>query len=174
MKPRYIKRIWALWTLMVLLLAAGAAVLPLWPRLFPSHLSDLYLRYEHNPHIRATELRDFPVDDTLAVDALLLQADTDSAWYALMADFGMSEDLIEEYRTNAKLANDRNVTLFSRDKNDPKKRSPKSNPDSRVVSMSYAKKSLCVFLSEDKTIKEAIVKSETLKVSKKPTNKKRK
>ena len=95
MKPRYIKRIWALWTLMVLLLAAGAAVLPLWPRLFPSHLSDLYLRYEHNPHIRATELRDFPVDDTLAVDALLLQADTDSAWYALMADFGMSDDLIE-------------------------------------------------------------------------------
>lgn len=89
MKPRYIKRLWLLWAVVVLLLAVGAALLPLWPRLFHSEVSDLYRRYEHNPHIRATELHDFPVNDTLALDALLLQATDSLGWETLKTDFNI-------------------------------------------------------------------------------------
>lgn len=89
MKPRYIKRLWLLWAVVVLLLAVGAALPPLWPRLFHSEVSDLYRRYEHNPHIRATELHDFPVNDTLALDVLLLQATDSLGWETLKTDFNI-------------------------------------------------------------------------------------
>ena len=89
MKPRYIKRLWLLWAVVVLLLAVGAALLPLWPRLFHSEVSDLYRRYDHTPHIRATELHDFPVNDTLAVDVLLLQATDSLGWETLKTDFNI-------------------------------------------------------------------------------------
>ena len=89
MKPRYIKRLWLLWAVVVLLLAVGAALLPLWPRLFHSEVSDLYRRYEDNPHIRATELHDFPVNDTLALDVLLLQATDSLGWETLKTDFNI-------------------------------------------------------------------------------------
>lgn len=89
MKPRYIKRLWLLWAVVVLLLAVGAALPPLWPRLFHSEVSDLYRHYEHNPHIRATELYDFPVNDTLAVDVTLLQATDSLGWETLKTDFNI-------------------------------------------------------------------------------------
>lgn len=159
MKPRYIKRLWLLWAVVVLLLAVGAALLPLWPRLFHSEVSDLYRRYEHNPHIRATELHDFPVNDTLAVDVLLLEASSDSAWCALLSDFGMPKDLIDDYLANkeAFVSEKRNSLIkVTVNKNNIKQRLPIPDPDSRLTIGSYAKRSLCIFMTEDLNIKETI------------------
>lgn len=159
MKPRYIKRLWLLWAVVVLLLAVGAALLPLWPRLFHSEVSDLYRRYEDNPHIRATELHDFPVNDTLALDALLLQATSDSAWCALLSDFGMPKDLIDDYLANkeAFVSEKRNSLIkVTVNKNNIKQRLPIPDPDSRLTIGSYAKRSLCIFMTEDLNIKETI------------------
>ena len=76
-------------TLLLALLAVAAVVL--WrerPRLFSSsEVSDLYLHYEHNPHIRTTELHSFHINDTLSVDALLLQATDSVGWETLKKDF---------------------------------------------------------------------------------------
>ena len=89
MKPRKIKLFWTIGAIVLLLASAGVALPPLWPRLFHSEVSDLYRRYEHNPHIRATELHDFPVNDTLAVDVLLLQATDSLGWETLKTDFNI-------------------------------------------------------------------------------------
>ena len=89
MKPKKIKLFWALGLTATLLASATVALSILWPRLFPSlYVSDLYRRYENNEYIRATEIHNFRVNDTLAVETLLLEASTDSAWCALLLDFG--------------------------------------------------------------------------------------
>ena len=148
-------------TLSLSLLAVTAVVLWRgWPHLFPSsEVSDLYRRYEHNDHIRATEIHDFQINDTLAVETVLLQASSDSAWYTLLADFGMPEELIEMYKSNRDfLVGDRNKSLlkFFIDKNNIRKTLPLSNPDSRMVIGSLKKRSLCVFITDDNNLKNKI------------------
>ena len=88
--PKNIKRQWMIWAVLLLLLSAGVAVPRLWPLLFPSHyVSDLYRHYEHNPHIQATYLRNFPVNDTLFVDVTLLQATDSTGWETLRENFNV-------------------------------------------------------------------------------------
>ncbi len=160
-----------IWAVTLLLLSAAMALPTLWPRLFPSHyVSDLYRRYEHNPHIHTTEIHNFHVNDTLSVDALLFQADTDSAWYTLLADFGSPEEIIELYKSDKEAfvgKGHHTIIFFFIDKNNPQKRLPRNDPDSRLVIGSHEKKSLLLFLAEDKTIKDAIGLGEVHKLNKK-------
>lgn len=163
MKPRYIKRLWLLWAVVVLLLAVGAALLPLWPRLFHSEVSDLYRRYEHNPYIRATELHDFPVNDTLAVDALLLEATSDSAWCALLLDFGMPEGMVNNYKCNKDFYVGEGRSSIIRifiNKHNPKERVPVADTNGWLTIGSFEKKSLSVFITEGQNVKEIISKKE--------------
>jgi hypothetical protein len=157
-----------IWAVTLLLLSAAMALPTLWPRLFPSHyVSDLYRRYEHNPHIHTTEIHNFHVNDTLSVDALLLQADTDSAWCALLFDFGMPQELIELYNSDKSLFIGEDVNTITKtyiDKNNPKKHLTKVNTDSRLLIMSHAKKTISIFMTEEKNVKEKISLSEIKKL----------
>lgn len=168
MKPRKIKCFWLLGLVTMLLVIVGVALSILWPRLFPSsEVSDLYRRYEHNDHIRATEIHDFHINDTLAVETVLLQATTDSAWCALLLDFGASEDLIDMYKTDKESLVGENISSFFKfniDKNNIKKSLPKSNPDSRRVIGSHAKRSLCIFMTDKKAEQENISLNELKKL----------
>lgn len=124
-----------------------------------SQCSELYRRYVGNPHLRSSFTQDFPINDTLALDVLLIEADSDSAWCALLIEFGMPKEMMEEYLSDTKKyeGNGSNIiSLFTIDKNNPQKRLSLEEIDSRIVSVSFARKSLCVFLTENKTIKEAI------------------
>ncbi len=134
----------------------------------------LYEKYKDNPQVKASLLYDFRVNDTLAVDALLLEASTDSAWCALLLDFGMPKEMMEDYLSDKKSFEGTGtniITLFTIDKNNPQKSLPREEPDSRVVSVSFAKKSLCVFMTEDKTIKETISDGEIHKINNKNNQK---
>ena len=168
MKPKKIKLFWTLGLTATLVASATVALSILWPRLFPSlYVSDLYRRYENNEYIRATEIHNFPVNDTLAVETLLLEASTDSAWCALLLDFGMPEEMIEMYKSNKEFfmsdgAN--SIIMLYRDKNNQKKFLPSEDPDSRLVLASFSKQSMCVFLAEDNNKKEIIELSETIKL----------
>ena len=159
--------------LLIILLLSLLAVIAVvlwrgWPHLFPSSdVSDLYRRYENNEYIRATEIHNFPVNDTLAVETLLLEASTDSAWCALLLDFGMPEEMIEMYKSNKEFfmsdgAN--SIIMLYRDKNNQKKFLPSEDPDSRLVLASFSKQSMCVFLAEDNNKKEIIELSEIIKL----------
>lgn len=55
-----------------------------------SQLKGLYDRYSCQPGVRAALICDYPVADTVAVDMLMLTATDDSAWDALIHDFGMT------------------------------------------------------------------------------------
>ena len=156
-------------TLLLALLAVAAVVL--WrerPRLFSSsEVSDLYLHYEHNPHIRTTELHSFHINDTLSVDALLLQADSDSAWCELLTDFGASKDLITLFNTQKELfVRDSlsSITKFSIDKHNPKSRVPLTDSNSWLVIGTHAKRALCIFITEDSNQKDLISLTELKKV----------
>lgn len=158
-------------TLSLSLLAVTAVVLWRgWPHLFPSsEVSDLYRRYEHNNYIRATEIHDFQINDTLAVETVLLQASSDSAWCALLLDFGTPEELIEMYKTDKDffVREDANaITLFYIDNVDIKKFLPSTNPDSRLVIASHRNRTLCIFMTEKNNIKETIELFEIKKIKK--------
>jgi hypothetical protein len=161
--------------LITLLLAAAAVAAVVlwrgWPHLFPSSdTDDLYRRYEHNDYIRATHLKDFQVNDTLATDALLLEAATDSAWCELLLDFGVPEEMIEMYKSNKEffISNENSsLLLFYMDRNNPSERLPFRHPDSRLVIASFKKQSMSVFLTEDINVKNTIGLSETVKLKNK-------
>ncbi len=143
--------------LLIILLLSLLAVIAVvlwrgWPHLFPS--SDVRI---HN----------FRVNDTLAVETLLLEASTDSAWCALLLDFGMPEEMIEMYKSNKEFfmsdgAN--SIIMLYRDKNNQKKILPSEDPNSRLVLASFSKQSMCVFLAEDNNKKEIIELSEIIKL----------
>ena len=168
MKPKKIKLFWAVGLTVILLASATAALSMLWPRLFPSfYVSDLYRRYEHNDYVRATELHNFPVNDTLATDALLLEAATDSAWCELLADFGMPKSLIDRYTFDKKslVSDGRNsITKFYMDKDNIKKRKSRKKPESRLVIASHTKRCICVFLTDEQKTKETISLTEIKKL----------
>ncbi len=138
------------------------------PRQLPlEECSPEYLRYKDNPGIKASFVKDFPINDTLAVDVLLLEATSDSAWCALLLDFGASEDLINMYKTDKESLVGENISSFFKfniDKNNIKKRLPKSNPDSRRVIGSHAKRSLCIFMTDKKAEQENISLNELKKL----------
>ena len=145
------------------IIAVGLAVCAgffLFPRqLTPEECGALYQRYKDAEGIDASFIKDFPVNDTLTTDALLLEAATDSAWYALLADFGMPEEMIEMYKSNKEsfVGEGKNsIIKFFVNKNNIKERIPKKNPSSRLVLGDLAKKSLCIFLTEDNNKKEKI------------------
>ena len=158
--------------LITLLLAAAAVAAVVlwrgWPHLFPSSdTDDLYRRYEHNDYIRATHLKDFQVNDTLATDALLLEAATDSAWCELLADFGMPKSLIDRYTFDKKslVSDGRNsITKFYTDKDNIKKRKSRKKPESRLVIASHTKRCICVFLTDEQKTKETISLTEIKKL----------
>ena len=84
MMPRKIKLFWRVGAVLAALTAVAVAAAVLVPRM---GVSDLYRRYEGNPHLDVTYLRNFPVNDTLSVDVTLLQARDDEGWDTLRADY---------------------------------------------------------------------------------------
>ena len=128
-----------------------------------SQCDELYRKYVDNPGIRASFIKDFPVNDTLAVDALLLEASSDSAWCALLSDFGVPKELIDDYlseKDHIVKEGLHECMVFYIDRNNPKQRMQYSEPDSRVVIGSHAKRSLCVFMTADTQFKELIFYNE--------------
>jgi hypothetical protein len=143
-----------------LMVAALVLVVKYHPRTVPiEECSQIYRDYADNPHIAVAFIKDFPVNDTLRVDVTTLQATTDSAWCALLLDFGAPAEFMELYMTDKSLfiGDDVNaITLFYRDKNDLKKRIPNNHPDSRLVIASHNRRTLCIFMTEDNKQKDII------------------
>ena len=58
-------------------------VVPYW------QCSEVYKRYHKVEGVRATYVKNYPVNDTLTVGVTLLEATTDSGWAMLQEDFGL-------------------------------------------------------------------------------------
>jgi len=129
----------------------------------------LYDRYKDSSGINATFIKDFQFNDTLAVDAILLQATTDSAWRALLLDFGMPKDFLDDYFSNpeAFVGSSLSSLLFFHisKSSSPQRVSPK-NDDSWPVIGSFTEKNLCVFMADKKNIKEIVTLTNIKKLNK--------
>lgn len=75
--------------ILVVALCLVAAGLSLWlPREAAARrVSDLYRRYEPNPHLSVAFIEGFKVNDTLAVDVTTVTALDDEGWDTLRADY---------------------------------------------------------------------------------------
>lgn len=151
---------WGIFLLLCLLAATVPAYIVYRSHTVPvEECSQLYRGYADNPHVTVAFIKDFPVNDTLAVDVTTLQATTDSAWCALLLDFGTPQEMIDDYNSNKEFNEGEDastIILFYRDKNDLKKRIPSTNPDSRLVIASHRYRTLCIFMTEKNNIKETI------------------
>ena len=79
--------------ILVVALCLVAAGLSLWlPREAAARrVSDLYRRYEPNPHLSVAFIEGFKVNDTLAVDVTTVTALDDEGWDTLRTDFRIPE-----------------------------------------------------------------------------------
>lgn len=79
--------------ILVVALCLVAAGLSLWlPREAAARrVSDLYRRYEPNPHLSVAFIEGFKVNDTLSVDVTTVTALDDEGWDTLRHDFSLAE-----------------------------------------------------------------------------------
>lgn len=79
--------------ILIVALCLVAAGLSLWlPREAAARrVSDLYRRYEPNPHLSVAFIEGFKVNDTLAVDVTTVTALDDEGWDILRHDFSLAE-----------------------------------------------------------------------------------
>ncbi len=74
-----------------LLIVLGVLAVKLWPRTVPfEQCSEVYKKYAGADGVDASFLKDFKVNDSVAVDVVLLEARTDSAWGMLLQDFNIT------------------------------------------------------------------------------------
>ena len=101
-----------------LLIVVGALSVKLWPRTVPfEQCSELYQRYAHTPGIEASFVKDYRINDTLTIDATVLEATTDSAWAMLQNDFNVPI-IPDEYKEL--LDNSKSIGFRLAPKNNPK------------------------------------------------------
>ena len=144
--------------MLVVALCLAAAGLALWlPRYAAAQrVSDLYRRYEHNPHLTVAYIEDFPVNDTVAVDVTTISAIDDEGWDTLCVDFevpelpelilsvmGENEDFILSYKV-------------SDDYKDVYKEIGICHDD--VIAISYIKHIVSIFNTQDEIEKKAVLK----------------
>ena len=137
------KRYWtiALTALTVFLVAVAAW--KMWPRTVPlEECSEIYQRYHDNPHVVASFLKDFRVNDTVTVDVTLLEAKDDEGWEELREMTG-GFPLMEHEKEQLKRGNDIVQTWIS--ENDSLKPSPNTDPTNNFFCvMSFLKRSILV------------------------------
>ena len=51
----------------------------------------LYLRYASSPEVAVAQVSDFSLNDTVQVDVVLLQAESDEAWQRMKEEFGIAD-----------------------------------------------------------------------------------
>ena len=94
------RRHWIIAFGLLLLVLGSIAVWRFCPRpVDRAELDPLYLRYEHAPGMATGFVKDFRVNDSVAVDVTTLQALDTAAWNRLMDDFGFPEELIRFFES---------------------------------------------------------------------------
>lgn len=94
------KKIWIIATLVLLLVLGAITAWKYCPRTVDrAELDPLYLRYEHEPGMATGFVKDYRVNDSVAVDVTTLQALDTAAWHRLMDDFGFPQEMIRFFES---------------------------------------------------------------------------
>jgi F420-0:gamma-glutamyl ligase-like protein len=157
MMPRRIRLFWTVGAVLAVLMVAGVAAAVLVPRLLPlGDEGSLYRRYRNMPGIEATYLKDFPVNDTLNVDVVLLVADTDAGWDTLHRDFNLTKvtPIVQQMIDQGRL---RVLSRLSPREN-PSLPIDRANPDNNIVlSENLAEHAMALFYTRNNAENTAVL-----------------
>ena len=142
-----------LFVVLLCLLLAGGVVLALIPcSPMPWQCSKLYWQYRGQEGIKATYVKQYPVDDTTLVDVTLLHATTDSAWESLCIAFTPYEFTDSNKYINNLIHDTTSVTFRAVSKDDPhQKTKPDTTCDYNLLVISAKVKSVGIFQIETKS-----------------------
>ena len=125
------------------------------PRRVPlEECSEVYKRYHKVEGVRATYVKDYPVNDTLTVGVTLLEATTDSGWAMLQEDFGLPV-IPKEYEERFMDDSNRVTTKYF-PKNVPLFVGGDTIKDD-LIAISFYKHSICHFVISSKEQRKAIL-----------------
>ena len=126
-----------------LLIVAGTLSVKLWPRTVPyEQCSDIYKKYAGTDGIKAAFVKDYKVNDTVLIDATVLEATTDSAWAVLQKDFNVP--IIPELSDSCNAISVKIMTSNSTNKN-----TKWNNAASYIRVASHNKQQICIFHTND-------------------------
>ena len=126
-----------------LLIVAGTLSVKLWPRTVPyEQCSDIYKKYAGTDGIEAAFVKDYKVNDTVLIDATVLEATTDSAWAVLQKDFNVP--IIPELSDSCNAISVKIMTSNSTNKN-----TKWNNAASYIRVASHNKQQICIFHTND-------------------------
>ena len=131
---------WRGTALLCLLILGSAAAIILWPR---SDDASLSRHYNHIPGIKATYFKDYPINDTLALNITLLQALDSAGGRTLRNDFNIAElDPVLQQLIDCGLD-----PIFTRlvDKDDYAQSVDATCPNSQLLAFSYKSQSVTLF-----------------------------
>ena len=155
-RPFNKKRFWLIVAILALVETVILCVALQWKYIFPSReVSDLYTRYENVDGVDVSYIKGYKVNDSIFVDVTLIEATTDSAWNFILNDFNMPV-IPEEYRELVEKNSSIEFNLIS------KEAPPKIDEDidkNDVLVLSRQKHSVCVFHTNNKLQRNAIVRN---------------
>jgi hypothetical protein len=160
-----------LFVVLLCLLLAGGVVLALLPRCpMPWQCSKTYWEYAKQNDIKQEYVCNYPVDDTTLVDVTLLHATTDSAWVSLCQEFILPE-YPDAFRENVIHGN--SVTHWGVSDDDPHIHvNPSDIVDCDLLVISPHMMTICIFHSENRTQRDAIIAKIIKDLNKNNLNKK--
>ena len=137
----------------VIIVGVGLAVRYM-PRTVPySQCSEVYKRYCDVEGVRATYIKDFPLNDTLTIGVTLLEAETDSGWVRLQEDFAI-EPLPPEVLA---ILDSNGVNMWKASMSDYSVSAEKDALEYYFIAMQYCRRRLSVFEIGSREQYEAIV-----------------
>ena len=156
------KKSWIITILLCLFIIVSGIVAVRWPRTVPlSQCSELYRHYADNHDIHASFIKDFRINDTLALDVTVLKATTDSAWFLLRDDFNLLPPSGNNSDTSAK---SRTLQIQLVSKTDTKTKDPDPEKNDILVA-SAQEQTLLVFNTRNQSEREAIISFKLIEIS---------
>jgi hypothetical protein len=154
-KPVTMKRKDTIINILIFVVIVGGAlvyrymqsVVPYW------QCSEVYKRYAHTKDIRATYIKNFPLNDTLTVGVTLLEATTDSGWARLQEDFAVIPVPPEALA----FCDSNTVNVWLAAKRDYSLRADSILLNNDLIAMNYMKHIISVFKLESEEQRDAIL-----------------
>ena len=88
---------WTVFPLLCLMTVALSSFITYWRHTVPlSQCSEVYRRYRHLPNVRASFIKDKRINDTIAVDMTLFEANDSASYAALLYAMGNREEFIRD------------------------------------------------------------------------------
>ena len=139
------KRYWTIALVAVAVFLVVVGVWKMWRRTVPlEECSGIYQHYHDNPHIAATFLKDFRVNDTVTVDVTLLEAKDDEGWEEMREKINIKPIPQEVYEILGEEAEE-DVWVWLAPKNNYHLPMDDILLNNDVLSVSRKKKQLCIF-----------------------------